>query len=903
MLAVVLSGVGSGADFYVAPDGRDDWSGRLAVPNATRTDGPLATPHGATRAVRRSRHSGSQARQPVTVQFRGGVYRLERVWRFSPADSGTRDAPIIYEAYPGETPVFSGGRQVKGWQRQGDGVWAADVASVLPPDGGEFHQLFVNGRRRPRARTPDVGSYFYSKRLLMDNSGKVCLGLTFAEGDVQRWPGVTEDARIVLFHNWVNSYNCVGEADWARRRLRFARRAGVFFLGPSVRYYVENVRAALDAPGEWFHDQTHQRLYYRPVPDEDPANADAVVPVLRQTLVHMQGEPRLGLYVEHIVLRGLTFRHTGADLSPNYPHSVQGAHYQRGAIFATGLRDAVVEDCEFSRLGEHALSLREACANVTVQRCHVFDVGGGGVYLSEEHPKRPDPALLTVHNTIENNLIHDGGHIFRAGCGVFLGGSASYNRVLHNEICDLSWMGVHLGWSWTGLRPAYTHHNEVAFNHIHHLGNGVLNDVGGIYTLGVSPGTVLHHNLIHDITRFERGTQGYGGWGIYLDAGSSEIRVEDNVVYDTRDGGLHLHNHGHPYGNLITNNIFAYSADGDLMRNADHEPDGNHVHLERNIVLSRNRLIFSGNNWRETSKFTSNRNCFWSEGGEPDFCGRTFTEWQAAGRDTESIVAAPGFVDAPGRDFHLRPGAAALGIGFQPIDLSEVGLKGAAAWVGLTDGMVHRTCEAALPPDDPLPFVEDAEEYDPGEEPTGATSPDGGTRVSVVSENPASGRQCLLFEDAADVTVWKPHWFVRFPRRDGRVTVQCRVRSDPERPAMFDVELRDWPKGEELRSGPQLRFRADGSVKARTAAGTWLTVGQATVGQWYGVRIGYVQGEGAPRFYDLELSDAAGRVLARKSLPFASDGFAHGDWFGFAGMDEKPAAFYVDDIRVSVDAK
>ena len=146
-----------------------------------------------------------------------------------------------------------------------------------------------------------------------------------------------------------------------------------------------------------------------------------------------------------------------------------------------------------------------------------------------------------------------------------------------------------------GRAPAYTHHNEVGYNHIHHLGNGVLNDIGGIYTLGVSPGTVLHHNLIHDVTRFERGDEGYGGWGIYLDAGSSEMVVENNVVYNTRDGGLHLHCFGHPYGDTIRNNVFAYSDEGQMMRNADHEPEGNNAHLERNIVYGgkTERVLFS----------------------------------------------------------------------------------------------------------------------------------------------------------------------------------------------------------------------------------------------------------------------------------------------------------------------
>ena len=193
----------------------------------------------------------------------------------------------------------------------------------------------------------------------------------------------------------------------------------------------------------------------------------------------------------------------------------------------------------------------------------------------------------------------------------------------------------------------------------------MLNDIGGIYTLGVSPGTVLHHNRIHDVTRFERGREGYGGWGIYLDAGSSEIVVENNVVYNTRDGGLHLHCHTYPYGNTVRNNVFAYSEEGQLMRNANHEPDTNHAHLERNIVYNANPRMLWGSNWKDGSKFTADRNCYWSEAApSPDFDGRSLAEWQKGGRDQSSIVADPRFVNAKEYDFRLQPDSPALKLGF-----------------------------------------------------------------------------------------------------------------------------------------------------------------------------------------------------------------------------------------------
>jgi len=471
--------------------------------------------------------------QPVTVRLLSGTHVLSEPLVLTPADSG-----VTFEAAPGAAPVVSGGLRVEGWRKHNDRLWVADVP-WLRKQAEPFAQLFVNGGRRPCARTPNEGAYFYTKRLtLTPGDPGQCLGLTYNKEDTLPWigqPGV----RIALFHNWVNSYNRVQSVDAEKRRLAFARPAGIFFLGPEVRYYVENSLEALDAPGEWYADHDNGLLFYYPIRGEKMSRVEVVVPKLVSSLVTVAGDWEKNACVERLTFRGLSFQHADADLSPDYPHSVQGAHTQRGAIFAKGLRLSVIEDCEFTRLGEHGVSLREGCLSNVVRRCRFHDLGGGGVYLSEGAPAKTSAGYQTAYNTVDNNFIHDGGHIYRAACGVFMGGSASYNAITHNEICDLSWMGVHLGWSWTGRSPAYTHHNDVGYNHIHHIGNGVLNDIGGIYTLGVSPGTVLHHNRIHDVTRFERGREGYGGWGIYLDAGSSEIRVENNVVSDTRDGGLH----------------------------------------------------------------------------------------------------------------------------------------------------------------------------------------------------------------------------------------------------------------------------------------------------------------------------------------------------------------------------
>jgi len=190
----------------------------------------------------------------------------------------------------------------------------------------------------------------------------------------------------------------------------------------------------------------------------------------------------------------------------------------------------------------------------------------------------------------------------------------------------------------------------------------MMSDMGGIYTLGVQPGTVLRGNHIHDVAAFA-----YGGWGIYPDEGSSEMLIEGNVVYRCKSAGFHQH-----YGrdNTVRNNVFAFNREYQLMRTRA-EPHRSFT-FERNIVyFDSGRLL--GSNWTGEG-FALDRNVYWdARGGPLWFAGRSLAEWQQSGQDQESLVADPLFVDPGSFDFALRPESPALKLGFQPIDLRTVG--------------------------------------------------------------------------------------------------------------------------------------------------------------------------------------------------------------------------------------
>jgi hypothetical protein len=306
------------------------------------------------------------------------------------------------------------------------------------------------------------------------------------------------------------------------------------------------------------------------------------------------------------------------------------------------------------------------CQHNRVAHNHLHHLGAGGVRLGDgADPATPSQA--SAWNEVDNNWIHHGGLLYQAAVGVWIGRS-SYNTVSHNDISDLYYTGVSLGWSW-GYAESSANHNIIEFNHLHHLGKRLLSDMGGIYALGIAPGTILRNNLIHDVYSFN-----YGGWGIYPDEGSTDLLIENNVVYNTKTGGFHQH-----YGreNRVINNIFAFAEEDQIMRTKEEE----HISFffEHNIVYYNNGRLL-GSNWKN-GHFRMDQNCYWDASKSPVmFKENDFDAWRKLGQDVRSIVADPLFENPEAFDFRLKPESPVFALGFRPIDTSLAGLQGSSEW-------------------------------------------------------------------------------------------------------------------------------------------------------------------------------------------------------------------------------
>ncbi|MGD9125981.1 MAG: right-handed parallel beta-helix repeat-containing protein [Planctomycetia bacterium] len=682
--------------FYVAPTGKDTWSGRLAEPNEAGTDGPLATIRAARDKVREFKKIEKaliRVKRPVTVLLRGGTYTLDETLHFTDADSGSREWPITYQAYPGETPIVSGGTVVTGWQPDDSQqsktkcegkLWRADLSKVPGSERWDFNQLFVDDQRRPRARTPNLGSFLRTDGPIERENRKA---FYFKEGDLKQWKHL-DDVLVVVYHSWETSLHHIESIDAEKRQVTFREPAPwrMAYWEKQQRYYVENVFEGLDTPGEWYWDRAARVLYYYPLPGETRDRVKVVVPHITSTLVQFDGQPAQKKFVEHLRFRGISFRHTNADVKEAALHNPSQAELGRPAmIMAVGLRDSIFESCEVAHAGGHAIWLAAGCKNDRVERCHLHDLAGGGVYIGGGSGIQE--TAPTDHITVDNCFIHDGGHLFHGAHGVWIGRS-SYNKVTHNEISNFDYTGISCGWSW-GFQPSSANHNNLDYNHIHHLGNGSgLSDMGGIYTLGISPGTTERYNHIHDIYHYPRVSHGSG---IYPDEGSSDILIENNVVH--RVGTCPFFQH---YGknNLVRNNVLAFGEQAQIRRCREGVPC--HFIAEGNILYSATPQIFSGI-WNNGG-WKLGRNIYWSTTGRPNFMGLDFEKWAEQKKDVGSLVTDPLFVDPAKGDFRLKENSPALKHGFKPIDLSRTGLHGDSSWTNLPQHYENRPRSEKIKP-------------------------------------------------------------------------------------------------------------------------------------------------------------------------------------------------------------
>ena len=640
--------------------------------------GPLQSVEQALVRIRELRRGGMG--QPVSIQIMDPVYTLDKTLAFDETVPA-----VTLEPFGSQQATVSGGRRITGFEKasfQGVDCFAAFIPEVKSGEWA-FTDLYVDGKRADLTRYPETGCMVPEavepKSSQLWDGGKWFIP---KEGDFPDHIYQPEDMLVSFTHYWIDEHTPVESYDPETRKVTFRYRS-CFAINTDptssacMEYYLENLAEMFKKPNQWYLDRPNGMLYYIPRDAaQTPESLEVYAPVLT-TLISIQGKEDDP--AQRIRLKGLNFICSRGDYcSPPQKdpgNSVEGSSLEMrasdpqsvccapGMIQMDFAHGCTVEGCSLTNFGLTGVVLTEGCSQCRVTGSILQEGGAGGIRITGGTDPET-PARHTHGNLVSGNKILHMGRRYLAGCGVLLMHGYE-NEISRNEIADLYYSGVSVGWIW-GYADSITRDNRIEQNHIHHIGQGVLSDMGGVYLLGRQPGTVVNGNVIHDVkARF------YGGWALYTDEGSSYITLENNICYRTSETCYHQH-----YGsmNTVRNNIFVNSREY-MLRVSRPE-----LHLglifERNIICCDNVPVYGPDFAGFPSRCIGAHHnlVFDVSNPEPVFFrykdGRTLSlsDMQSLYNMEEgTVIADPGFVDPAKDDYRLRPDSPAFALGFHPI--------------------------------------------------------------------------------------------------------------------------------------------------------------------------------------------------------------------------------------------
>jgi parallel beta-helix repeat protein len=652
----------SGPTIYVATTGNDKWNGSAPEPNWLKTDGPVATLERARDLLRKT--GGG------TVYIRGGTYTRSQTFDLGEEDSAA-DHPVVYRAYPGEHPIFSGGAKLRGFAPVTDPKILARLDENAKPhilqveltqngvrDFGKLStrgfgrpiqpaalELFFRGKAMDLARWPNKGEY---ARIASVPNGPTGGKFTYTGDRPNRW----KDAKDIWLHgywtwDWAESYEHVASLDVSTKTIATDPPHGVYGYKANARWYAMNLLEEIDSPGEWYLDRESGMLYFWP--PEPISDGDVVVSTLTTPMVSING-------AAGVTIRDLTFEDA------------------RGAgIVVMGGRGNRIAGCTLRNLGTFAVCLNgdPGLGNPTegddgrdngVVSCNISSCGEGGIILGGGNRKtlahgrnfavnndisdysrwvwtyRPAIALTGVGNRIANNLIHDAPHM-----GILLHGNEHVIELneLHHLCQDTADVGAfYMGRDFTEWA------NVVRNNFFHDNGHGDVNDV---YLDDCASGTTVTGNIFYK-----------SGRGVHL-GGGRNVTIDNNIFVDCIHA-IHVDERwfdwkrGEPSTcDLMITRFKEMKADQlpwsaqypELAGLLNDDPGvAKYNHITHNIVVG---------NWLE----------LWNG----------LTEQKLGVKDNWVNAPDVKFPNKDKLDFHLPPDSPVFKQGFKPIPIEKIGLQ------------------------------------------------------------------------------------------------------------------------------------------------------------------------------------------------------------------------------------
>jgi hypothetical protein len=659
-VALFSACVCSAQPYYVSPSGNDANSGSLQK--------PFATLQRAQEAVRQERGE---------VFLRSGTYYLPAPLVFTAADSGTKDAPVVFQNYRNEQPVISGGIKLNNlnWQPLTNGI----LQTKVPPDL-KTEEIFINGERQFLARYPN----FDPKAKYFDGFAADAISMARAACWANPVGGYYHAMHPAFWGDFtwrITGKNTNGEptleGGWQNNRGAAAHR--------DVRF-VENIFEELDAPGEWFLDAKTHTLYFYP-----PAELDlktAVVEATRlRTLVEFRGDESNP--VKWITLRGLTFRHAERTVMDNREPMMRSdwTIYRGGAVFFNGAEDCALTDSLIDQVGGNAVFVNNYNRRIAIRGTQIAKAGANGICFIGD-PKAARSPLFNYHQVqpleridrtpgpksnnypadcrVEDCLIYLTGRVEKQTAGVQIDLAQSIT-VRHCSIYDMPRAGINIG---SGCWGGHVIEFCDIFDTVKETGDhGSFNSWGrdrfwrpNIRDVNEWVKQVPELPLLDVVKTIVLANNRWRcdhGWDIDLDDGSSNYIITNNLCLN---GGIKLRE---GYGRVVENNILVnngghphvwYAASEDIFRRnivwSDYQPALMHrppwgAAMDSNLVHDANA--------------TTNRPATRLQ--------------QQSGRDEHSIMANAQFIDPARGDYRVKDGSPALAFGFVNFAMNQFGVR------------------------------------------------------------------------------------------------------------------------------------------------------------------------------------------------------------------------------------
>lgn len=567
-------------EFYVSPNGDDRNPGTKEKPFFTLKKAKNA--------------SLIHPDDDCCIWLADGYYPITEPVSFNTNHFGNRNGTITIKAEQEANPVISGGTLLKGWTKNKDGVWESGVELERAP-----RELFIGEKRAIRARFPNE-NYLRVKQVGSDRRTH----FFFEKGEFPL-PKKVQNVELVLLHDW--SISRIGVKNLVIEKSMLtavdsigAKNPGFFNLDhweKNPRYFLENDIAFLDTDFEWYFDLEKGKMYLKLPQNLNPNFLQVTVPV-SDGLIQINGNKHNS--VKNIHFEGITFKHCAWQIPEMGYCGVQACHFDSrpakqgwtvvpSAVKVDWAENVKFSNCSFENLGTSGLWFSTGCKNCTVTNSVFTDISGNGIMIGEGRDRlvnrkpwwQESPNDIALGNSIEDCIVTECGIQFYGAVGIWCGLTAE-TLIRDNQIFELPYSGISIGWMWSPVSTP-CRSNIIDGNHIHNILN-TLSDGGGIYMLGLQPGSKLINNHIHDV-KINAGRAESNG--MFLDEGTTDVIIAKNLIYNIAKSPLRFHR---ATTNLVEGNyLFCKKENPPIRYNRTEEED---IKKVENIVISEDNELY-----------------------------------------------------------------------------------------------------------------------------------------------------------------------------------------------------------------------------------------------------------------------------------------------------------------------